>query len=155
LEIDGPAMRDSRVLTPFHIAIQVQNIEEAREFYSGILGCKEGRKADGWADFDLFGHQLVCHENRGIGRQGKIPFHVNAVDGYSVPVPHYGVVLSMGSWHELAARLRSKGVEFLIEPYIRFAGEPGEQATMFFLDPSGNALEFKAFNNIETQLFAT
>ena len=138
-------MRDSRVITLFHIAIQVRDIQEARDFYSGALGCREGRKADAWVDFDLFGHQLVCHENPAIGREGKIPLHVNAVDGHGVPVPHYGVVLCMFSWRELAARLRSKGVEFIIEPYIRFAGRPGEQATMFFLDPSGNALEFKAF----------
>lgn len=149
------SMRDSRAITPFHIAVQVRDIQEACDFYSGVLGCKAGRKAHAWADFNLFGHQLVCHENPGIGRRGKIQLYVNAVDGHGVPVPHYGVVLNMCSWHELAARLRSKGVEFIIEPYIRFAGQPGEQATMFLLDPSGNALEFKAFNDIESQLFAT
>jgi uncharacterized protein len=142
-------------LTPFHIAVQVRDIEEARRFYKGLLGCAEGRSAPEWVDFNLFGHQFVCHLNPALGPAGRIASHYNPVDGHGVPVPHFGVVLEMESWRVLAERLKQHGVKFLIEPYIRFVGEPGEQATLFFLDPSGNALEFKAFKDIEAQLFAT
>jgi extradiol dioxygenase family protein len=142
-------------LTPFHIAVQVRNIDEARHFYKNILGCSEGRSSAEWVDFNLFGHQFVCHLNSALGPQGRIASHYNPVDGHGVPVPHCGVVLEMESWTSLAGRLRQHRIEFVIEPYIRFKGEPGEQATLFFLDPSGNALEFKAFKNIDAQLFAT
>ena len=142
-------------LTPFHIAVQVRDIEEARHFYKGLLGCTEGRSAPEWVDFNLFGHQFVCHLNPALGPEGRISSHYNPVDGHGVPVPHFGVVLEMDSWQTLAERLKQHGVKFVIEPYIRFQGEVGEQATLFFLDPSGNALEFKAFKGIESQLFAT
>ncbi len=142
----------ARKLTPFHLAIQVRDIAEARAFYGGLLGCAEGRSAERWVDFDLYGHQLVCHENPGLGRAS---LHTNPVDGHAVPVPHFGVVLAMDRWRDLADRLQRQGVTFVIEPYVRFKGQPGEQATMFFLDPTGNALEFKAFADIESQLFAT
>ena len=142
-------------LTPFHIAVQVRDIEEARRFYKGLLGCTEGRSAPEWVDFNLFGHQFVCHLNPALGPEGRIASHYNPVDGHGVPVPHFGVVLEMENWQTLAARLKQHGMKFVIEPYIRFTGEPGEQATLFFLDPSGNALEFKAFKDIESQLFAT
>ncbi|HEY2402457.1 MAG TPA: VOC family protein [Steroidobacteraceae bacterium] len=142
-------------LTPFHIAVQVRDIAEARRFYTGVLGCTEGRSAPQWVDFNLFGHQFVCHLNPALGSEGRISSHYNPVDGHGVPVPHFGVVLEMENWQTLAARLKQHGVQFVIEPYIRFKGEPGEQATLFFLDPSGNALEFKAFKDIAGQLFAT
>jgi extradiol dioxygenase family protein len=142
-------------LTPFHIAVQVRDIEEARRFYQGLLGCTEGRSSREWVDFNLFGHQFVCHLNPALGPDGRISSHYNPVDGHGVPVPHFGVVLEMGAWQALAERLKRHGVQFVIEPYIRFEGEPGEQATLFFLDPSGNALEFKAFKDIDSQLFAT
>jgi len=142
-------------LTPFHIAVQVRDIEEARLFYKTVLGCTEGRSARDWVDFDLYGHQFVCHLNPALGARGQIAAHHNPVDGHGVPVPHCGVVLEMEEWESLAARLRQHQIRFVIEPYVRFKGEPGEQATLFFLDPSGNALEFKSFRNIEAQLFAT
>ncbi len=142
------------LLTPFHIAIQVRDLPEAREFYSSILGCSEGRSDAHWIDFNLFGHQLVCHLNPTIGINGNILLHYNPVDAHSVPTPHFGVVLEMTDWKILADRLQNLGTHFIIEPHIRFQGQPGEQATLFFLDPSGNALEFKAFNNIDGQLFA-
>jgi len=145
----------SMSLTPFHIAVQVRDIAEARAFYRGVLGCSEGRSAAAWVDFNLYGHQFVCHLNPALGPQGQIRSHFNPVDGDSVPVPHCGVVLQMPDWEALAARLRDRGIRFVIEPHVRFRGAPGEQATMFFLDPSGNALEFKAFRDIEAQLFAT
>lgn len=137
-------------LTPFHLAIPVQDVGEARAFYVDVLGCGVGRSSDKWVDLDLFGHQLVCHET-GERRQSA----ANPVDGHDVPVPHFGVVLTMPVWRELADRLREQGVDFLIEPYVRFEGQPGEQATMFFADPSGNAIEFKAFADIEAELFRT
>lgn len=140
-------------LTPFHIAIPVRDIPESRRFYSTILGCDEGRSDENWVDFNLFGHQFVCHFNPTIGKDGKLESHYNPVDGHGVPVPHYGVVLEMDHWKTLAARLKDHEIEFVIEPYIRFKGKPGEQATMFFMDPSGNALEFKAFKDM-SQLFA-
>jgi hypothetical protein len=142
-------------LTPFHIAVQVRDIAEARNFYGGLLGCPEGRSDRHWVDFNLYGHQFVCHLNPQLGRRGKIGSHYNPVDGQGVPVPHCGVVLEMRQWHELAERLTAQRVQFVIEPYIRFKGAPGEQATMFLFDPSGNALEFKAFQNVAQQLFAT
>ena len=141
-------------LTPFHVAVQVRDIEEARHFYGQLLGCEEGRSDASWVDFNLFGHQFVCHLNTGLGRDGPHRIHYNPVDGHGVPVPHFGVVLEMPAWTALAERLRDSGVKFVIEPYVRFKGEIGEQATMFLLDPSGNALEFKSFRDIERQLFA-
>jgi extradiol dioxygenase family protein len=141
-------------LTPFHLAIQVRDIDEAREFYGQKLGLPEGRSASEWIDFNLFGHQLVTHLNPALGRKGKTGNISNGVDGHGVPVPHFGVVLQMTDWVTLAEQVKSFVDGFVIDPYIRFKGETGEQATMFFLDPSGNALEFKAFKDIERQLFA-
>jgi extradiol dioxygenase family protein len=139
-------------LTPFHVALQVRDITEARAFYGGLLGCPEGRSAPDWVDFDLYGHQLVCHLNPALGPQGRIASHYNPVDGHGVPVPHCGVVLKVTEWRALAARLERQDIEWVIEPCTRFAGEPGEQSTLFILDPSGNALEFKAFADLR-QLF--
>ena len=136
-------------LTPFHIAFPVDDLDAARTFYGTTLGCAEGRNSAQWIDFDLFGHQIVAH----LKPHSKVEAHHNAVDGHDVPVPHFGVVLPMDEWEALAERLRRAGVAFVIEPYVRFKGEVGEQATMFFLDPAGNALEFKAFADI-SQLFA-
>ena len=144
----------TKTLTPFHLAIQVRNLEEAREFYGNKLGLPQGRSSDHWIDYNLFGHQLVVHVNPSIGEQGQVNQSSNHVDGHGVPVPHFGVVLSMEEWEVLADKLRAMGTQFIIEPYIRFKGQPGEQATLFFLDPSGNALEFKAFRDIDAQLFA-
>ena len=141
-------------LTPFHVAVQVRDLGEARQFYGELLGCSEGRSAPDWIDFNLYGHQFVCHLNPALGPQGKIGAHYGSVDGHGVPVPHFGVVLEMDTWDALADRLTRAEVRFVIEPCIRFKGQPGEQATMFLLDPSGNALEFKAFQDIERQLFA-
>jgi extradiol dioxygenase family protein len=138
------------MLTPFHIAFPVNDLEAARHFYGTTLGCAEGRSSSQWIDFDLFGHQIVAHLKP---RQTADETHHNPVDGHDVPVPHFGVVLTMEQWESLAARLRAAGTQFVIEPYIRFKGEVGEQATMFFLDPAGNALEFKAFADLG-QLFA-
>jgi len=143
-------------LTPFHIAVQVRDIPEARRFYGEVLGCSEGRiDPEAWVDFNLYGHQFVCHLNPNLGKDGRIGAHFNPVDGHGVPVPHCGVVLEMEQWDALAAKLKALGTKFVVEPYTRFKGQPGEQATMFLLDPSGNALEFKAFRDIEGQLFAT
>ena len=142
-------------LTPFHVAVQVRDLAEARHFYRTILGCSEGRSSAHWVDFNLYGHQFVCHLNPNLGSEGRIAAHYNPVDGQGVPVPHCGVVLEMAEWASLAQRLEQHQVRFVIAPYIRFQGEPGEQATLFLLDPSGNALEFKAFKDIEGQLFAT
>ena len=144
----------SALLTPFHIAVQVRNIAEARRFYGEVLGCSEGRSSAQWVDFNLYGHQFVCHLNPHLGPSGKLASHFNPVDGQGVPVPHCGVVLRPAQWVELADRVRRHNVEFIIEPYTRFKGQTGEQSTMFFMDPSGNALEFKAFKDIEAQLFA-
>lgn len=141
-------------ITPFHVALQVRDITEARAFYGTLLACPEGRSAERWVDFNLYGHQLVCHLNPTLGKDGQIPNYCNPVDGCHVPVPHCGVVLPMQDWQTLADKLISHKIQFIIEPYIRFKGETGEQATLFFLDPSGNALEFKAFQDI-SQLFAT
>ena len=134
-------------LTPFHLAIPVRDVVEAEAFYTQILGCEVGRKSDNWVDLNLFGHQLVCHKAALSETYG------NPVDGDDVPVPHFGVVLTMDRWQSFADRLKKLGVAFVIEPRIRFQGLPGEQATMFFQDPSGNALEFKAFSDIDAELF--
>lgn len=131
------------------MAIPVNDIPNNRKFYGETLGCTEGRSSDRWVDFDFFGHQLVIHHKP----SDEGPLHSNPVDGKDVPVPHFGVVLSMEQFDELALRLKNLHIDFIIEPYIRFEGEVGEQATMFFKDPSGNALEFKAFKNLD-QLFA-
>ena len=136
-------------VSPFHIAIPVHNLAECRTFYRDVLNCKEGRSSDHWVDFNLFGHQLVIHYKP----KDHGDLHTNPVDGKDVPVPHYGVVLPWDQFQSFAEELRSKAVQFIIEPYIRFEGEVGEQATMFFKDPAGNALEFKAFKDIN-QLFA-
>ena len=135
------------MLTPFHIAIPVTNIPEARKFYGEILGCSEGRSADTWVDFNLYGHQVVAHYKQ-VTSVSIESLHHNSVDGHHVPVPHYGVVLTMNDWKLLRDRLVSAGIQFKIEPYIRFEGQPGEQATMFIFDPFGNALEFKAFKDL-------
>ena len=136
-------------LTPFHIAFPVNDLGAARRFYGEVLGCPEGRSSDRWIDFDLFGHQIVAH----LSDRPRPAQSGNAVDGHDVPVPHFGVVLPPAEWTALAERVKAAGVSFVIEPYTRFAGEPGEQSTMFFLDPAGNALEFKAFADMG-QLFA-
>lgn len=138
-------------LTPFHLAVAVHDLSAARAFYGALLGCAEGRSADTWIDFNLYGHQLVCHLATDAGQR----LATNPVDGEDVPVPHFGVVLEMPVWRALAERLQAQNVQFVIPPGVRFAGLPGEQATLFLLDPSGNALEFKSFHDIERQLFAT
>lgn len=127
-------------LPPFHLAFPVDDLTEARRFYGELLGCPEGRSADEWVDFDLHGHQIVAHLAPGAVRRRA----TNPVDGEHVPVPHFGLVLGMAEWKALAARLQQAAVEFVIPPTVRFEGQPGEQATMFLLDPAGNALEFKA-----------
>jgi uncharacterized protein len=141
-------------LTPFHIAVQVRDIDEAREFYGAKMGLPEGRSSEDWIDFNLFGHQYVVHLNPQIGSNGKVTSTSNPVDGHGVPIPHCGVVLHFDEWEEFSEKVREFVDEFIIEPYVRFKGQPGEQGTMFFMDPSGNALEFKAFRDIENELFA-
>jgi uncharacterized protein len=136
-------------LPPFHLAFPVDDLAAARRFYGELLGCPEGRSAPEWVDFDLFGHQIVAH----LVPQPSPRKPTNAVDGEDVPVPHFGIVLTMAEWEKLAERLKDAGQQFVIEPTVRFAGEPGEQATMFFLDPAGNALEFKAMAD-PAKLFA-
>jgi uncharacterized protein len=136
-------------LCPFHLAFPVHDLAAARRFYGETLGCPEGRSSDEWVDFNFYGHQIVAHlapSETGAAQR-------NAVDGHGVPVRHFGIVLPMAEWEALAARLKAAGTAFVIEPYLRFQGQPGEQATMFFLDPSGNAIEVKAFADI-TKLFA-
>ena len=136
-------------LPPFHLAFPVHDLEEARAFYGGLLGCDEGRSSDQWIDFDFFGHQIVAHLAPGrAGREAQ-----NEIDGEHVPVPHFGIVLPIAEWETVAARLEAAGIAFIIPPAIRFAGQPGEQATMFFRDPSGNALEIKAMRDPQA-LFA-
>ena len=135
-------------LRPFHLAFPVHDLAAARAFWGGTIGCPEGRSSDEWIDFDFFGHQIVAH----LAPQAQ-PAASNPVDGHDVPVPHFGIVLTLADWQDLADRLTAAGTEFVIAPYVRFKGQPGEQATMFFLDPSGNALEIKAFANINS-LFA-
>lgn len=125
----------------FHLAVPVDDLDAARGFYGGVLGCPRGRAADAWVDWDLYGHQLVTH----VVASAPAAAGHNDVDGHAVPVPHFGVLLAVADFHALAERLRAAGTAFVIEPYLRFAGEPGEQWTMFLLDPAGNALEFKAF----------
>lgn len=136
-------------LAPFHLAFPVTDLAAARAFYGGVMGCPEGRSSPEWIDFDFFGHQIVAHLSPARGED-----HHNPVDGHDVPVPHFGIVLDWDDFKGLAERVKQAGVKFEIEPYLRFEGKPGEQMTMFFKDPSGNALEFKAFRNRETQLFA-
>ncbi len=142
--------RNGRVtLSPFHLAFPVHDLDAARSFYGDLLGCREGRSAPEWIDYDFFGHQIVAHLDPAM----TVRAVSNSVDGHNVPVPHFGVVLDMGSWRALAARLGEADVEFVIAPGIRFEGQPGEQATMFFLDPSGNAIEIKAMRD-PAKLFA-
>ncbi|SFZ89214.1 hypothetical protein SAMN05428642_10146 [Flaviramulus basaltis] len=136
-------------IQPFHLAIPVYNLDTCRTFYRDILGCEEGRSSEHWVDFNFFGHQLVIHYKP----KSEEELHTNSVDGKDVPVPHFGVVLQWDIFHAFAENLKTKNIKFVIEPYVRFEGLVGEQATMFFYDPSGNALEFKAFKDI-TQLFA-
>jgi extradiol dioxygenase family protein len=138
-------------MAPFHLAFSVHDLAAARAFYVGLLCCREGRSDETWIDFDFYGHQIVAHLNPEMKVAAA---HGNPVDGHDVPVPHFGVVLEMAQWETLADRLSAAGVQFVIEPCVRFKGQPGEQATLFFRDPSGNALEFKAFANVD-QLFAT
>ncbi len=136
-------------IQPFHLAIPVNNLEKARQFYGQFLGCEEGRSSKEWIDWNFFGHQLVTHLDTNL----KSPIQVeNVVDGHNVPVPHFGVVLAWDYWHKFSKKLKANNIKFVIEPHIRFKDKVGEQATMFFLDPSGNALEFKSFKDID-QLF--
>ncbi|MUU79476.1 VOC family protein [Winogradskyella endarachnes] len=136
-------------ISPFHLAIPVSNLSACRDFYTNVLNFEEGRSSDHWVDYNFFGHQLVIHYKP----KSEEETHTNAVDGKDVPVPHFGVVLDWKTFEEFAELLKSKHISFIIEPYIRFEGQIGEQATMFFKDPSGNALEFKAFKD-KSQLFA-
>jgi|TARA_B110000116_G_C16260351_1_gene326290 extradiol dioxygenase family protein len=129
------------MIRPFHLAIPVSNLEKSRHFYKDILGCSLGRSSDEWIDFNFFEHQLVIHKSNSI-QENKY----NSVDGHDVPIPHFGVILDWEQWHKFSNRIKDE-IEFVIEPYIRFKGQTGEQATMFFLDPDNNALEFKAFKN--------
>lgn len=138
-------------LSPFHLAIPVYDIDAARTFYRDVLNLEEGRSSEQWVDFNFYGHQVVIHEHPKTQSQDHA--HTNVVDGHDVPAPHFGVVLPWQQWETLVNRLKDFGTEFVIEPYVRFKGETGEQATMFFLDPCGNALEFKAFKDMD-QLFA-
>ena len=142
----------SRPLSPFHLAIPVHELAAARNFYGALFGCPEGRSAAQWVDFDFFGHQLVAHLDPSR-RAFQPPAHTNEVDGKDVPVPHFGIVLDWQDWETLAGRLMAAGVQFVIAPGIRFAGQVGEQATFFLYDPSGNALEFKSFRD-PARLFA-
>ncbi len=141
-------------LNPFHLAIQVGDINEASDFHGVKMGLADGRSAQEWIDFNFFGHQLVPHLHPPIGKSGKVPTIANGVDGHGVPVPHFGVVLNFEEWEALADKVAEFIDGFIIEPCVRFKGEPGEQGTLFFTDPSGNALEFKAFKDIDAQLFA-
>jgi extradiol dioxygenase family protein len=137
-------------MNPFHLAIPVIDLAKCRQFYREILDCSEGRSDTMWVDFNFFGHQLVIHQKaEGPAKEKQIS---NPVDGHDVPIPHFGVVLDWDQWVELSNKLKERNIKFVIEPYIRFKGEVGEQATMFFLDPEDNALEFKAFKNID-QIF--
>lgn len=136
-------------IPPFHLAFPVRDLAAARAFYGGLLGCPEGRSSDAWIDFNFYGHQIVAH----LAPDETGEAATNAVDGYGVPARHFGAVLPMDEWTAVSERLKAAGVAFVIEPYVRFAGQPGEQATMFFLDPSENAIELKAFADIG-QLFA-
>lgn len=139
----------SSPIAPFHLAFPVKDLAETFTFYTEILGCSTGRTSDHWIDFNMWGHQVVAHLSPDEAKESA----KNAVDGHGVPVRHFGVILEMDEWESLAEKVKSAGIEFVIEPYVRFKGESGEQATMFFLDPSGNALEFKAFGD-KNQIFA-
>jgi len=141
-------------LPPFHLAIPVHDLAVARAFYGNLLGCPEGRSSDSWVDFNFFGHQLVCHLNQESAKASS-PGISNVVDDHDVPVPHFGAVLDLLSWDKLARTLKDAKIRFVIEPHVRFKGQSGEQATMFLMDPSGNAIEFKAFQDIAGQLFKT
>jgi hypothetical protein len=143
------ALQQMNVGALFHLAFPVKDLEEARQFYGGLLGCPEGRSSDHWIDFDFYGHQIVAHLSPDECRKSNS----HDVDGDDVPVRHFGAVLPMAKWQELSEKLASIGTKFIIEPHVRFKGQVGEQATMFFLDPSGNALEFKAFGDL-SQVFA-
>ena len=140
-------MKETNLL-PFHLAIPVHDLEKSRDFYKNILGCDEGRSSDHWVDFNLFGHQLVIHYKEKSTEKSK----TNIVDGKDVPIPHFGVILEWNQFHNFSNQLIEKGITFIIDPYIRFKGLPGEQATMFFKDPCGNALEFKSFKDFN-QIF--
>ena len=140
-------MKETNLL-PFHLAIPVHDLEKSRDFYKNILGCDEGRSSDQWVDFNLFGHQLVIHYKEKSTEKSK----TNPVDGKDVPIPHFGVILEWNQFHNFSNQLIEKGITFIIDPYIRFKGLPGEQATMFFKDPCGNALEFKSFKDFN-QIF--
>ena len=142
-------MSTSKPLPPFHLAFPVRDLAEARAFYGELLGCPEGRSSDQWIDFNFYGHQIVAH----LAPEECGSTQTSSVDDHSVPVRHFGAVLEMSDWEALAKKLQDAGTKFVIEPYIRFKGEVGEQATMFFMDPSGNALEFKSFKNLDS-LFA-
>jgi len=131
-------------LRPFHLAFPVHDLDAARAFWGGAMGCAEGRSSESWIDFDFYGHQIVAH----LAPEAAAAQASNPVDGHDVPVPHFGIVLAMEQWEALAERLRAAGVQFVIEPHVRFRGQPGEQATMFFRDPSGNAIEMKAFADL-------
>lgn len=141
----APVKSAPQTIRPFHLAFPVRDIAEARKFYGELLGCSEGRSAENWVDFDFFGHQLVAH----LAPEECGHKSTSAVDDHDVPVKHFGVILTIPDWKALAEKLTNAGIKFVIEPYVRFEGEVGEQHTMFFLDPSGNALEFKAFANDE------
>ena len=141
-------------LRPFHLAFPVHDIAAARAFWGGVMGCREGRSAPEWIDFDFYGHQIVVHLVAGAAAPAAPDAGSNPVDGHDVPVPHFGVILDMADWRALAERLTAAGTRFDIAPHVRFQGQPGEQATMFFRDPSGNAIEMKAFEDLG-QLFAT
>ena len=137
-------------MNPFHLAIPVEDLNKCKQFYCDVLGCSEGRSDEKWVDLNFFGHQVVLHQKpESFSSEKQIS---NLVDGHNIPVPHFGVILEWGDWMELAHRLKLRNIKFIIEPYIRFKGEVGEQATMFFSDPENNALEFKAFKDID-QLF--
>jgi extradiol dioxygenase family protein len=139
-------------LPPFHLAIPVHDLAEARAFYGELLGCPEGRSSNSWVDFNFFGHQLVCHLHGDSSKRASAGIS-NLVDDHDVPVPHFGAVLDLATWGRLSEKLKSAKIRFVIEPHVRFKGQSGEQATMFLLDPSGNAIEFKAFQDIASQLF--
>ncbi len=143
-------MKENNDFAPFHLAFPVKDLTETYQFYTQILGCSTGRSSDHWIDFNMWGHQVVAHLSPDEAKESSM----NAVDGHGVPVRHFGVILSMDEWEALAERVKNAELSFIIEPYVRFKGEAGEQATMFFLDPSGNALEFKAFAD-KSQIFAT
>ncbi|MGB3290198.1 MAG: VOC family protein [Burkholderiaceae bacterium] len=142
-------MSTQKQLPPFHLAFPVRDLAEARNFYGELLGCPEGRSSDQWVDFDFYGHQIVAH----LSPDECGSTRTSSVDAHNVPVRHFGAVLEMSVWETLADKLRKAGTKFVIEPYVRFKGEAGEQATMFFMDPSGNALEFKSFKDLDS-LFA-